>query len=169
MHHHRHQEDLEQLSLGLVISVVQVVVDVHITPVQVELLVVLDMARRGVGSIVIHILVVGVMTNGGHPVMLLIGVLVVIILVLVAVVLVVLAQHLALETVETVSFQVVLAGLYHLDMLILNGLLGVVVVDVMMYQTTGQLILHPMVELVHPLPIVEVGLKHYALGPLLVD
>ena len=30
-------------------------------------------------------------------------------------------------------------------------------------------ILHPMVDLVHLITIVEVGLKHYAWGPLLVD
>ena len=166
VHQHRYQEDPAQFSLGITSPRVVVVVDVPTKLLNLELLVVivpLHQAHSVHYDHSIHMMGVRVISNGG-----LILRMVLIMLVPVAVVLVVLAQHLALEQIQTIPIQVVLASLYNLDMLIVVMLLGVVAVDVMMYQATG-LIVQPQVELVHPVPIVEVGLKHYAWGPLLVD
>ena len=136
VHHHHYQEDPAQFSLGITSLRVVVVVDVPTKLLNLELLVVvvpLHQAHSLPYDHSIHMMGVRVISNGG-----LILRMVLIMLVPVAVVLVVLAQHLALEQIQTIPIQVVLASLYNLDMLIVVMLLGVVAVDVMMYQATGR-------------------------------
>jgi hypothetical protein len=169
VHHNRYQEDLAHLSLAIQSPRVVVVVDVPSKPTTLHLdllgVLVAHQAHPVHYEYSIHMMEVRVISNG-----ILILRMVLIILVLVAVVLVVLGQHLALEQIQAIPIQVVLAGLYNLDMLIVLMLLGVVAVDVMIHQATAQgIILQPQVELVHLVPIVEVGLKHYARGPMRVD
>ena len=126
VHHHRYQEDLAHLSLGIQ-SVVQVVVDVPTKLLNLELLEVVAQIQVAIPNAKsFNMMGVGVISNGG-----LILRMVLIILVAVAVELKVMAQHLTLEQIQAIPIQVVLASLYNLDMLILVMLLGVVAVDVM--------------------------------------
>ena len=129
VHHQHYQEDPARFSLGIQSPRVVVVVDVPTKLLNLELLVVvvpLHQAHSLPNDYSIHMMGVRVISNGG-----LILRMVLIMLVPVAVVLVVLAQHLALEQIQTIPIQVVLASLYNLDMPTLVMLLGVVAVDVM--------------------------------------